>query len=298
MVISTALVKYHQSLMVLALLQLSGDLSLVWFYRLPVNELNQKREITGAMSNQVLKPIKQIYRRFFKSANYTSHIEVERAEQIFYINYLREDMTVFDVGANIGEISLLFSRFVGTKGRVYAFEASKSVFEKLTKICQLAGCTQIVLNDKAVADQEGMLQLYVYDEKHSGWNSLADRPLFKYGIDVKPTHIEEVEAVTIDGYCQRNNISQIDLLKIDVEGAEYQCLLGARRMLESKSIRCCVFEFGATTFDMGNEPNKIEAYLRQVGYQIRNVVKGDPVFPGRSSAAEARFSIHIAMPRI
>ncbi|RCV66062.1 hypothetical protein C5S53_00475 [Methanophagales archaeon] len=73
-------------------------------------------------------------------------------------------------------------------------------------------------------------------------------------------------------------------------------LLGARHMLESQSIRCCVFEFGATTFDMGNDPNEIEAYLKQFGYRIRNVVKGNPIFPGRSSAAEARFSVHVAIP--
>jgi FkbM family methyltransferase len=250
------------------------------------------------MSNELLTPIKQIYRHYFKAAKNALPSDVERAEQTFYINYLREGMTVFDVGANVGEISLLFSRFVETQGKVHAFEASSSMFDKLTQVCQLAGRTQIVLNNKAVADNEGILKLHVYDDNHSGWNSLADRPLDKYGIDIKPTHIEEVEAITIDGYCKENNISKIDLLKIDVEGAEYQVLLGARRMLESQSIRCCVFEFGGTTFDMGNDPNEIEAYLRQFGYQIRNVVKGDPVFPGRASAAEARFSVHVARPRL
>ncbi len=249
------------------------------------------------MNPQLLKPLKKIYRYCLKSANYASPIQVERAEQTFYINYLREGMTVFDVGANVGEISLLFSRFVGTRGKVHSFEASISMFEKLKTVCQLARRSQIILNHKAVADKAGIVKLHVYDDDHSGWNSMANRPLEQYGIDIKPTHIEEVEAVTIDGYCKENNILQIDLLKIDVEGAEYQVLLGARSMLESQTIRCCVFEFGQTTFDMGNNPKKIEAYLRQFGYQIRNVVKGDPVFPGRSSVAEARFSVHIAMPR-
>lgn len=250
------------------------------------------------MRSQLLEPLKRIKHQFIRSNYYASQVEVERAEQIFYINYLRQGMTVFDVGANIGELSLLFSRFVGTEGNVHAFEASSSMFEKLTTVCQLARRSQITLNHQAVADQEGVLKLHVYDDSHSGWNSLADRPLQNYGIDIQPTHIEEVEAVTIDEYCQENNISQIDLLKIDVEGAEYQVLMGARRMLESKKIRCCVFEFGGTTFDMGNDPNEIEGYLRQSGYQISNIVKGDPVFPGRSSAAEARFSVHVARPKV
>ena len=68
-------------------------------------------------------------------------------------------------------------------------------------------------------------------------------------------------------------------------------------MLLQKRIGCCVFEFGATTFDMGNDPDILEAYLSTCGYRVMNVVERDPVFPGRSSAESARFSIHVASPR-
>ena len=54
-----------------------------------------------------------------------SFAEVERAERIFYLEYLREGMTVFDVGANVGELTLLFSRFVGASGSVHAFEPAR-----------------------------------------------------------------------------------------------------------------------------------------------------------------------------
>lgn len=247
-----------------------------------------------SLSGWVRKPLHRLLR---KSTPATA-IEVERSEQTFYINYLRDGMVVFDVGGNIGELTLLFSRFVGQEGKVHAFEASSTVFKRLSTICSLSGRKNINLNPRALADKEEYVKLYVYDDDHSGWNSLARRPLHTYGIHVDPIATEEVLATTIDAYCEKKGISRIDLLKIDVEGAEYQVLLGARRMLESHRIRCCVFEFGATTFDMGNDPNEIEAYLKQFGYQIRNVVKGNPVFPGRSSAAEARFSVHVATPKI
>jgi hypothetical protein len=46
---------------------------------------------------------------------------------------------------------------------------------------------------------------------------------------------------------------------------------------------CCVtFEFGQTTFDMDNSPGQFEAYLKDAGYELRNVVDGDPGFPARS----------------
>ena len=45
-----------------------------------------------------------------------SYMDVERAEQIFYIHYLREGMTFFDVGAHVGKLTLLFSLFEGERG--------------------------------------------------------------------------------------------------------------------------------------------------------------------------------------
>jgi FkbM family methyltransferase len=225
-----------------------------------------------------------------------SYAEVERAEQIFYLEHLREGMTVFDVGAHVGELTLLFSRFVGGDGRVHAFEAGGGAFARLAAVCTAAGRRNVTLNHVALAEAEGTVRLYVYDDDHLAWSTRAARPLENYGIDTKPVATEVVAATTVDAYCERNGIGRIDLLKIDVEGAELQVLLGARRMLESKRVGCVTFEFGQTTFDMGNSPDDIEAYLRGAGYELRNLVAGDAVFPGRESAQTACFSMHVATP--
>jgi len=81
-----------------------------------------------------------------------------------------------------------------------------------------------------------------------------------------------------------------------VEGAEYQVMLGAKSLFKNKRVRCCIFEFGATTFDMGNSPKEIESFLTSCGYSISNIVKGNPNFPGRDNALSAKFSLHIAKP--
>ena len=222
--------------------------------------------------------------------------EVERAERIFYLEYLREGMTVFDVGANVGELTLLFSRFVGASGSVHAFEPSGRAFERLEAVCRATSLRNVRLNRLALAEVEGAVSLHVYDDDHMSWNTRAARPLEDYGIDVKPLAVEEVPAVTADLYCERNGIAEIDLLKVDVEGAEFQVLVGARRLLGERRVRCVTFEFGQTTFDMGNSPERIEAYLRDVGYELRNLVAGDPVFPGGESAQTARYSMHVATP--
>ncbi|MFA4849423.1 MAG: FkbM family methyltransferase [Methanoregula sp.] len=223
-------------------------------------------------------------------------LDVDRAEQIFYVNYLQEGMIVFDVGANIGEMTLLFSHFSGVDGRVFSFEACSTTFKAFESNCRVCGRKNIYPNNLAVSDKIGFVDFHVYPDEYSGWNTLADRPLENYGVHIKPSRCERVQSTTIDRFCEEHNIKNIDLLKIDVEGAEYQVLLGAERMLRQKAIKCCVFEFGSTTFDMGNTPEQIENYLTHLEYSIRNIVPGNPSFPGRRNATEARFSIHVAEP--
>lgn len=233
---------------------------------------------------------------FHKKLETADFIEVERAERIFYLDFLREGMTVFDVGANIGELTLLFSRFVGDMGSVHAFEAAGAVFKKLETVCRIAQKRNVELNHLALADENKTIRLHVYDDALSSFNSEAARPLKDYGIDAEPLGIEEIKATTIDDYCDKNKIEIIDLLKIDVEGAEFQVLKGARRMLASKRINCLTFEFGQTTFDMGNRPEEIETFLKEMNYRILNIVKGDQIFPGRETVETARYSMHVATP--
>lgn len=249
------------------------------------------------MNGKLIPRLRQSLRCLLGPHAVATPLRVEQCEWKFYLDYLREGMVAFDVGAHVGELTLLFSKFVGDKGHVNAFEASRAGFKRLKTACELSGRSNIVLNNVALADREGVVKLHVYDRDHLSWSSLAERPLHKYGIPVQPVGAEEVPATTIDAFCEKNTIFRVDLLKIDVEGAEYQVLLGARRMLQEKRIRCCVFEFGATTFDMGNSPEAIEDYLTGLGYTLCNIVGGDPVFPGRSSAETARFSMHMAMPK-
>ncbi|MGI8882994.1 MAG: FkbM family methyltransferase [Pyrinomonadaceae bacterium] len=236
---------------------------------------------------------KSLFHNKFESADFT---QVERAERIFYLEYLRDGMTVFDVGANIGELTLLFSRFVGENGKVHSFEASRAAFQKLETICRAANKRNVILNHLALADKQGLIRLHVYDDNYLSFNTQAVRKIEEYGAAVEPVEIEETTAETVDDYCEKNGIGQIDLLKIDVEGAELQVLRGARKMLQSGRIKCLTFEFGQATFDMGNTSEEIRDCLKESGYKFRNMVKGDPVFPGSKNTRNAGFSMHVATP--
>lgn len=243
--------------------------------------------------NNFINALRRQKRRLTAPRKVADFVEVERAERIFYLEYLREEMTVFDVGANIGELTLMFSRFAA---EVHSFEASRAAFQKLEIICRTANRRNVTLNHLALADRKGVIRLHVYNNDYLSFNTQAVRKITELGAAVEPVEIEETPAVTIDDYCEENKIGQIDLLKIDVEGAELQVLKGARKMLEAKRVKCLTFEFGQATFDMGNDPADIEHILKKHGYKIRNIVKGNPVFPKRENSADAGFSMHVAMP--
>lgn len=223
-----------------------------------------------------------------------SPLQVEKYEQIFYLTYLKPGMTAFDIGGNIGEITMLFSHFVGTEGVVHTFEAAPATFIKLEKIVELSGMNNIVLNNLAVSNETGMKSFNIYPEEYSGWNTFADRPLEKYGINLKPVEKKMIQTETIDHYCKEKKIDKIDLLKIDVEGAEMNVLLGAEKMFAEKRITCCVFEYGQTIYDMGNSKEEIIKFFNEVGYMIKNICPGSDSFPHNLSNGYAEYSVHFA----
>jgi FkbM family methyltransferase len=222
--------------------------------------------------------------------------EVERAELAFYVDYLRPGMTVFDVGAHIGDLSLLFARLVGPAGVVFAFEPAAHTHERLRRVIEASGRENVTVERLAVAETNGPRPFNFYGGDFASWSSLAHRDPATYGIPLDRIQVEEVTSTTLDGYCAAAGIERIDLLKVDSEGAEFQALLGARELLESKRIGACVFEFGQTTFDMGNDPRRMRVYLDSLGYTLRNLVNGEPVFPGGRRVETAEFSMHVATP--
>lgn len=222
--------------------------------------------------------------------------EVEREERAFYRSYVRDGMTVFDVGAHVGALTMLFSKLAGS-GAVHAFEPAPAAFDELQSAVTRAQAINVVPNRRALSDRPGRVRLHCYGGPFQAFNSLADRPLADYGVDAGPVRHEAVEATTLDAYCAAANVERIDLLKIDVEGAELQVLRGAEAMLAARRIGCVAFEFGQATFDMGNNPREITALFDLHGYRLSNLVKGARLFPGGNSARTACFAMHLARPR-
>jgi FkbM family methyltransferase len=221
-------------------------------------------------------------------------VEVERAELLFYIRNIEDGAVVFDVGANVGRLTILFAKLVGPHGQVHAFEPVHDNFTRLKTVCDASRSFNVRLNEVAITDSCAVVPLHVYDEEFASWSTLAERSIQLGSQKIVPIKTEDVPSTTIDVYCEQESIETIDLLKIDVEGAEYQVLRGAEGMLRRSKIKACTFEFGQTTTDMGVDPRELRQYLERFKYRIGNVVGRDPIFPVTKPDGNASFSVMYA----
>jgi FkbM family methyltransferase len=142
---------------------------------------------------------------------------------------LNEGDTVLDVGANIGQSCLPFSRSIGPSGRCYAFECNPISYNELTKAIAANPIANIFPKFYAMSDVIGYTKLYFGDASHSAEaatiiekNATADR----LG---NVSHCL-VETMTIDQFCEQFRIEP-QLIKIDVEGSEAIVLKGAARTI-------------------------------------------------------------------
>lgn len=113
---------------------------------------------------------------------------------------------IFDIGACYG-ISTTFLSCMYPDARIYAFEPSAKTFRLLSLTA--AGVKNIEVFNKAVYTYTGTIKFYS-DGRHGGYNTIL--ALHQY--------CEEVGCVSLDDFMKEKNLAQIDLLKIDVEGAE------------------------------------------------------------------------------
>jgi FkbM family methyltransferase len=159
---------------------------------------------------------------------------------------------VVDIGAHMGRYTIIGSKRVGAQGKVVAIEAHPSNFEMLNRNIKLNQLTNVIPLNYAVFSKETKIKLYLPDEE-SGYtmhHSIMSNYIFTKYKDKTEDKFVEVSANTLDYFLQLEGITDVNWIKIDVEGAEFEVLKGAHNVLSnSKNISLLIEVHGKDTYE-------------------------------------------------
>ena len=183
----------------------------------------------------------------------------------FLRSYIKPDMIVFDVGANIGEITLHLSLLVGEMGKVWAFEPAPLIRSRLINNLNLNSfSSNVAVRSEALSDVNGDAKFAIADIgiENQGMGSLVntDNGVVSQEITVK--------TIKLDDFIFENDIESIDFIKVDIQGGEPYFLRGAQKTLE-KIGPDLVLEISSTDLACVNKtPNDLISELKNCGYRI------------------------------
>lgn len=179
---------------------------------------------------------------------------------------VNEGDTVIDVGAHIGEYTLLGAKLVGDKGFIISVEPDHYTVKSLKENIILNDFKNCLVLEKAVGEKVETKSLYkVSEEDVYGY-------LDPYVLNKKLMKHSEIEVTTIDEIILSKNLNLVNLLKIDVEGFEYEVLLGCNDALKKNKIKKIIIELHPKYLKYkGINEDLIYTFLKKHGFKIKKI---------------------------
>jgi len=188
---------------------------------------------------------------------------IEPNEFYWLKNSLRPGQTFVDIGANMGTYTLFAAKKVGPHGTVVAIEPSSRDFTRLKDNVELNKITNVHLLQVAASNYDGEADLLVATDEHSGHNTLG-----AFGYSVPLQRKEKVRVMQLDHLVQQLQLTHLDVIKIDVEGAEYAVLQGATATIEQFNPSILLELSDRTLVHQGASSDKVWSFLTKRGYVI------------------------------
>ena len=188
----------------------------------------------------------------------------ERYESELFRSKAKTDMTIIDIGANLGYYTAIASRLTGDNGLVIAFEPEPNFFKLLSRNISRNNMKNAICFEIAVAEKNGLTNLYLSNE-NKGHNSIIRSEELKTSTQVKTT--------TLDDFLFYQKITKVDIIKMDIEGAEILALEGMKNTL-MKHLPLLFLEFSPhSIIKLNRNPADFLSTLRKIGYSVFEINK-------------------------
>ena len=176
-----------------------------------------------------------------------------------FVETVKRNQTVVDIGANVGIYTLMAAKLVGKNGMVYAFEPDPDNFKLLEKNVKLNGFTNVRLVNAAVADKTGTLA-FAQDRANPGESHIGNGKL-------------QVQAVRLADWLKKEKVEKINVIKMDIEGAEVSALTGmvgdTKTFLNTKLFAECNSKALA---GFGKQPIDLVEAMKNIGWKPTKVI--------------------------
>ena len=169
---------------------------------------------------------------------------------------IKEGDVVIDAGAYLGHFTVYAARRAGPTGKVVAFEADPYVYEMLLRNIRLNDLTNVIAINKGVWSHDAEL---AFDSRGNASQIVADDARVK-------TLVKKIPVVSLDSELHRLGLPQVDLIKMDIEGAELQAVQGARRLMEYPDCSFAIASYHIV--DGGRTSGTLEKLFQSAGYQV------------------------------
>jgi len=170
---------------------------------------------------------------------------------------------VIDIGANVGVYTLLAAKLVGTLGKVFSFEPDQIAFLNLKKNVDYNHHNNVILIDKAVSSKTGSALFSVSNELATDNHLVKDTNSFQKNVQVK--------TISLDEFCERKSIKP-KIIKIDIEGGEFEALKGMKNLCENNSELILFLEFNPKImYREGTNIPQFLDYLFGFNFEVYNI---------------------------
>jgi FkbM family methyltransferase len=183
---------------------------------------------------------------------------------------LKKGMVVYDIGANIGEISLFCANILGEDAKVYSFEPMKDTYETLTQNVAINKFeNRIKPFNIALSDRNGEADLFGANEVDEELGTYEDGFHTLYARDARSILLYKIKLETLDS--KQGELSPPDFIKIDVEGAELMVLKGAVKTLEKHHPKLMLEYSDTNCKAAGYDRHDLVDFLKPLGYKFYSI---------------------------